>query len=98
MSTPNSNERLMRFLQATPEQQVAIDRILDGRSAPETKPRTGPLLMGMGAAAGFLGVSRGTLWRMIRAGKLEKVEVLSGSFRMRREDLEAFVARKESQS
>ncbi len=30
----NPNERLMRFLQATPEQQEAIDRILEGRIAP----------------------------------------------------------------
>lgn len=29
-TTSNPNERLMRFLQATPEQQAAIDRILAG--------------------------------------------------------------------
>ena len=60
MTTPNPNERLLRFLQATPDQQAAIDRILDGKVEPEAKPRTGPLLLGMGPAAKFLGVSRGT--------------------------------------
>ena len=30
----NPNERLLRFLQATPEQQAAIDRVLEGRLAP----------------------------------------------------------------
>jgi hypothetical protein len=30
MSTANPNERLLRFLQATPEMQAAIDRILAG--------------------------------------------------------------------
>jgi len=30
-----SNERLLRFLSATPEQQAAIDRILEGRAAPQ---------------------------------------------------------------
>jgi excisionase family DNA binding protein len=46
----------------------------------------------MAASAKMLGVSRPTLWRMIRAGKLKKVEVLPGSHRLRRADLEAFVA------
>ncbi len=55
----------MRFLQATPEQQAAIDRILDGKTDPEPKPRTGPLLLGMGPAAKLLGVSRDTLYRML---------------------------------
>jgi excisionase family DNA binding protein len=45
--------------------------------------------MGMGAGAKYLGVSRATLWRMIRIGKLKKVEVLPGSFRVRRSDLES---------
>src|SRR5215475_2064761 len=33
-STTNPNERLLRFLTATPEQQAAIDQILSGRVAP----------------------------------------------------------------
>ena len=47
--------------------------------------------MGMGEAATFLGVSRTTLWRMIQVGRIEKVEILPGSHRVRREDLERFV-------
>ncbi len=91
----NPNERLMRFLQATPEQQRAIDRILDGKADAEPEPRTGPLLLGMGSAAKYLGVSRGTLYRMIQAGKLERVEILPGSSRVRREDIETIVEGKE---
>ena len=55
-------------------------------------PVTGPLLLGMGTGAKLLGVSRATFWRMIRAGRLTKVEVLPGSFRVRRADVEAIAA------
>ena len=96
MSTTNPNERLMRFLQASPQQQAAIDRVLDGTADASPKPRTGPLLLGMGPAARFLGVSRGTLYRMLQAGRLARVEILPGSFRVRREDIEALVGGKET--
>jgi excisionase family DNA binding protein len=86
-----SNERLLRFLKATPDQQKLIDKILDGSGTqPPVQPE--PLLLGMGAGAKLLGVSRVTLWRMIKTGKLPKVEVLPGSFRLRRADLEAVAA------
>lgn len=86
---PNpANDRLLKILLAPPEIQSEIDRILEGRpSAPRDEPPTGPLLMGMSAAAKFIGVSRATLWRMCRAGRLKKVEILPGSFRLRRADL-----------
>jgi excisionase family DNA binding protein len=91
----NSNERLLKFLQATPEQQAAIDRILEGKAEARPVVTTGPLLLGMGAGAKFLGVSRATLWRMIQAGRLKKVEVLRGSFRVRRADLQALAGEEE---
>lgn len=92
MSAANPNERLMKFLQATPEQQKCIDEILDGRMPSAPQAASGPLLLGMGQGAKFLGVSRPTLWRMIKAGRLAKVEVLAGSFRLRRADLELLAA------
>ena len=83
-----ANDRLLKILQAPPEIQSEIDRILEGRPpAPHSEPPTGPLLMGMSAAAKFIGVSRATLWRMCRAGRLQKVEILPGSFRLRRANL-----------
>src|SRR5262245_51470992 len=88
MST-NNNERLIKFLQATPEQQAAIDCILAGKQPVPIEPPKGPLLLGMGAAARLLGVSRATLWRMIKVGKISKVEVLRDSYRVRRADIEA---------
>jgi excisionase family DNA binding protein len=82
----NPNERLVKFLQATPEQQAAIDRILEGLE-PEEAPK-GPLLMMIKDAAGLLGVHRATIWRLVKAGRLEAVELL-GSVRIRRADVEA---------
>ena len=90
MVQTNPNDRLLKFLQASPEVQAEIDRVLEGRSpVPRSEPPTGPLLMGMSAAAKFTGVSRATLWRICRSGRLPKVEILPGSFRIRRADLEA---------
>jgi len=89
MSATNPNERLLKILQATPEQQAAIDRVLAGELPAAMARPVGPLLLGMSNAAALLGVSRATLWRMIRAGKLARVEVLAGSFRVRRADVEA---------
>lgn len=87
--SPNpAHDRLLKILQASPEIQAEIDRLLEGRPpAPHDEPPTGPLLMGMSAAAKFIGVSRATLWRICRAGRLQKVEILPGSFRLRRADL-----------
>ena len=85
----NTEERLKRLFEASPKQIGVIDGILEGRIQ-ETPPQTvGPLLMGMTASAKFLGVSRTTLWRMVEKGRLQKIEILPGSFRLRRADLEA---------
>jgi len=46
-----------------------------------------PLLLSMGQACELLGVSRATLWRMIRAGRLTKTEIYSGAYRLRRSDI-----------
>ena len=84
----NPNERLLRFLSAAPKQQAAIDRILEGRLEPERSAPQGPLLMRIKDAAALLGVHRATIWRLVKAGRLETVELL-GSLRVRREDVEA---------
>lgn len=90
----NPNERILKFLQAPPSVQEAIDQLLDGKPATSEAESTtsGPLLYGMSAAAKFLGVSRATLWRAIKAKRLERVEIMPGSFRVRRADLEAIAA------
>jgi len=90
-----SNERLLKLIQASHTQLEQIDQILAGRSFQEsTSSSEGPLLLGMGEAAKMLGVSRPTLWRLIQSGRLEKVELLPNSYRIRRADIEALVQKK----
>jgi predicted DNA-binding transcriptional regulator AlpA len=88
----NTEERLKRLFAASSEQTQAIDDILESRNQEKPMATSGPLLMGMTASAKLLGVSRATLWRMIKGGLLQKIEVLPGSFRLRRADLESIAA------
>jgi excisionase family DNA binding protein len=92
----NTEERFKRLFDASPEQLAAIDSILEGKNQNNAKSSAGPLLMGMTAAAKFIGVSRTTLWRMVENKSLEKIEILPGSYRLRRADLEAIADKKSS--
>ncbi len=85
----STEERLKCLFGASPEQVEAIDAILESGIQQKQIASSGPLLMGMTDSAKLLGVSRATLWRMVKAGLLKKIEVLPGSFRLRRADLEA---------
>lgn len=88
----NVEERLKRLFVASPEQIQAIDGILESGVPAIPAAPTGPLLLGMTASAKLLGVSRATLWRMIKRRLLQKIEILPGSFRLRRTDVEAIAA------
>ena len=91
-AAPVDPEKFMHaFLNAGEDRRRDALAVLEGRAVVPSHKR-GPLLMGMGDAAAFLGVSRPTLWRMIQAGKVEKVELFPGSHRVRREDLEDLAA------
>ncbi len=74
MKPISSNERMLRILQATPEQLTAIDHVLNGTMEAAKPERRGPFLLKMGVASTLLGVSRPTLWRMLEAGRLARVE------------------------
>jgi len=81
---------------ATDEAKVRALAILEGGDPASAEsrppePDDTPLLMGMGESAEFLGVSRATLWRMIRDGRLTKVEIYHNAFRLRRSDILALV-------
>lgn len=88
-------ESLMKEALLAPEERKAeAIRVLRGEvtKAAGKSATPGPLLLGMLAGAKFLGVSRATLWRMIKAGTIVKVEVFPGSYWLKRKDLEALGA------
>jgi len=94
-------EQIMQTALTAPEdRKAAALKVLNGEAGiadpdneDRNRPTTGPALMGMGEAARFMGISRPTLWRVIHAGRLGKVELFPGSYRVRRADIEALIAR-----
>ena len=93
MDTHTINEQIiLSVFTADDQAKVRALEILQGKEVKQAL--SGPLLLGMGEAADLLGVSRATLWRIIRAGALEKVEIYSGSFRLRMSDIYELVANK----
>ena len=86
----DTRDLMMRVLQAGPDHRAEIERALNGEPpSPAATLRSGPLLLRMKEGAQLIGVSRPTFWRICRAGKLERIEILPNSFRVRREDVEA---------
>ncbi len=90
---PASNDDLIRAVfTATDEAKTRALAILEGRAISPSEPKdNAPLLLSMGEAAALLHVSRATLWRTIKAGRLPKVELYPGAFRLRRSDILAIV-------
>jgi len=87
-----TNELLTALATASNARKIAALKVLQGVADVAVNPVSGPLLFSMGKAALFLGVGRSTLWRMLKAGRLEKIEVLPGCFRVRRDDLETIAS------
>jgi len=83
-----TNEILTALATASEERKDAALRALRGETEPAKRQMIGPLILGMGAEEGDLGVSRSTLWRMIQSGRLQKVDLFAVSHRIRRIDLE----------
>jgi len=81
-ATDEAKEQALAILQG-----LESPPVLSGVEGPGSPDAAGPLLLTMGQSAELLGVSRATLWRMLRAGRLEKVELYPGSYRLRRSDI-----------
>ena len=83
-----TNEILQALLVAPDDNKQRALQSLRGEQPPAAPSPTGPLLLTMGDAADLLGVCRSTLWRMIRRKKLNPVEIMPGTFRVRRVDID----------
>ena len=83
-------ERLSKLLGARPETLAAVDNLLMGKPEPGAKV-SGTKLMTKKEAAAFLGISRATVYRLIARGQIKTFELLPGTHRIRRDDLERFV-------
>jgi excisionase family DNA binding protein len=83
----HAEERFKLLLNATAEQLAEVDAILAGES--RTKP-TSLRLLRMGEAASATGLSRTTLWRAIREGRLQAVKIREGSYRIPEAELRRF--------
>jgi len=92
--TATAEEVVPAVFPATPENRYRALQILKDQAPPEVID--GPLLLGMGESAELLGVSRATLWRMIRAGRLIKVEIYPNAYRLRKSDILGLVNGKEA--
>lgn len=76
----------------TPLERDAIHRALSGGlRAPYSSGQS--LLLTQKEATRLLSVSRVTIWRLTREGVFRTVEVTPGTFRYRREEIEAFAER-----
>jgi excisionase family DNA binding protein len=90
MGNTVSNDKLFQAVfTATDEAKERALAILEGKEPPSANDDIA--LLRMGEAAQMLRVSRATLWRVIKAGRLEKVELYPGAFRLRRSDILALV-------
>jgi excisionase family DNA binding protein len=86
MITSTINEQIiLSVFTADDRAKVRALDILQGKEIKQAL--RGPLLLGMGEAAELLGVSRATLWRMVKEGRLEKVEIYYNAYRLRLSDI-----------
>jgi len=76
----NVEHRIQKLLTATPEQLAKIDALLEGKSFGIERLDT--RLLTLTAAAETMGLSRQTVFRMTRDGRLPVVEVRAGRLRV----------------
>jgi len=95
MKTASNDDLIRAVFTATDEAKTRALAVLEGRDGSPSRPLdNGPLLLSMGEAAALLHVSRATLWRTIKSGRISKEELYPGAFRLRRSDILSLVAGK----
>jgi excisionase family DNA binding protein len=83
-------ELIGRILAATPEQLKTVEQALSGEKAVEV---TDTRLLTFTEAARWMHVSRQTIWRMVKEGRLPTVETRLDRYRVPAAALTAFVTR-----
>jgi excisionase family DNA binding protein len=83
-------ELIGRILAATPEQLKMLEQALSGEKAVEV---TDTRLLTFTEAARWMHVSRQTIWRMVKEGRLPTVETRLDRYRVPTAALTAFVTR-----
>jgi len=88
---PITNDRLIQAVfTATVDAKAQALKILEDRGdAQSCSLSNEPLLLTMGQACELIPCSRATLWRIVKAGRLEKVELYPNAYRLRRSDVVA---------
>ncbi|MGE4489185.1 MAG: helix-turn-helix domain-containing protein [Kiritimatiellales bacterium] len=91
-----TNEQIIQAVfSATDEAKECALEVLEGRANSPSEPQDNDaLLLSMGEAAELLNISRATLWRTLKSGRLTKVELYPGAYRLRRADVVALAAGK----
>jgi excisionase family DNA binding protein len=86
-----TNKLLKAILSADTERKLAAYHALTAKEASGPATADAPLLLNMVQASRALGVSRTTLWQMVRDKRIPCVEVIPGLRRIRHSDLEQYV-------
>lgn len=93
MHSVSNDQIIQAVFTASAEAKSRALLILQGKEpVNKAEPLGEPLLLKMGEATKLLGLSRATLWRLIKSGRLEKVELYPGSYRIRKSDILALIA------
>lgn len=87
----SQGERIEAIIGAPPDVIARVDDALVGKKPGRDNDNRRHILLKMGEAADLLNVSRTTLWRLVKAGRLPRVELLPGSFRIRLSDIDELV-------
>ena len=83
-----SPQFLNAAMRAPPERLNAFHHFLETADSSQLD-FSRPLLLSVTEASKLLGISRCSVWRAIRAGRLKKIELYPGFERLRRTDVEA---------
>ena len=91
MQTLTTEQRMTLLLVATPDTLRRVDRILTGEPGEGATEPTDRRLYNIQQAARELNISRTSVWRLLKSGRLPFVELRKGSRRIPSEAITALV-------